>query len=363
MCKRIPIGWWAVLVLLAGGLKIFSLNPNRIEQQYAHGIYLKIAQVLRFIWGAVPISVGDLLYAGVTIWAICGAVKLIKQWRNKTLNKSRMRALALRFLFFGLCTYVLFYGLWGLNYSRVGIAGQLHLDEKTACTKQDVDTLVERLSTQLNRLAGQLLPTHRDSFNTHKKLFSQGEQLYKLAAIRYPFLNYKHYSVKPSLYSYLGNYLGFQGYYNPITGEAQVNTTVPISVQPFVLAHEMAHQLGYAKESEANFVAFLACRMHPSTHFKYSVYFDVYNYAVGALFYADSVKARWYQNRLHPKVKKDIAEYKAFYAKYKNPIEPYIDKMYSVFLKANNQPKGGESYGEVVTWLIAYYKKYGLDAV
>jgi hypothetical protein len=34
-------------------------------------------------------------------------------------------------------------------------------------------------------------------------------------------INYKYPSVKPSIFSYLGNYLGFTGYYNPFSGEAQ----------------------------------------------------------------------------------------------------------------------------------------------
>jgi hypothetical protein len=32
-------------------------------------------------------------------------------------------------------------------------------------------------------------------------------------------------------------------------------------------------------------------------------------------------------------------------------------------LKANNQPAGKRSYNEVVAWLIAYYKKFGVEAL
>ncbi len=60
---------------------------------------------------------------------------------------------------------------------------------------------------------------------------------------------------------WLGNYLGFTGYYNPFTGEAQVNTTVPQFLLPNIALHEMGHQIGYAKEDEANFSAYLAASM------------------------------------------------------------------------------------------------------
>jgi hypothetical protein len=36
---------------------------------------------------------------------------------------------------------------------------------------------------------------------------------------------------------------------------------------------------------------------------------------------------------------------------------------YGEFLKANNQPAGKKSYNEVIAWLIAYYKKFGVEAL
>jgi hypothetical protein len=78
------------------------------------------------------------------------------------------------------------------------------------------------------------------------------------------------------LWGWLGNYVGFTGYYNPFTGEAQVNTTVPKFLQPFTASHEVAHQLGYAKEMEANFVGYLAASHSTDTLFRYSVYLDLF---------------------------------------------------------------------------------------
>ena len=93
---------------------------------------------------------------------------------------------------------------------------------------------------------------------------------YRYAAREHPALLYFYPSVKFSFYGYLANYLGFSGYYNPFTGEAQVNTTVPRFVQPFTTCHEIGHQLGYAKEKEANFCGFLATKSSPDPAFRYS---------------------------------------------------------------------------------------------
>jgi len=353
---------WITLVAMAVIIKVISTNSEWVERYFTYGLYPVITTVLRFLLGWIPFSIGDILYILVIIGVVYKMIRLIKLVRRKRFSKQYAYRFAGKAVFLILLVYVIFYGLWGLNYSRQGIASQLQLSEQEYSTS-DLDTLVGLLSSKLNGQAQLLKPAMRDSFKSKQNLFFNASLLYKIAGTKYPFLSYRGYSVKPSLFSYLGNYMGFQGYYNPFTGEAQVNTTAPASVEPFVASHEIAHQLGYAKESEANFVGFLACRLHPSVNFKYSVYFDMYHYAIRELAFADSLKAKSYDSTLHPRVKKDIADYIEFYKKYRNPVEPYIDKMYSYFLKANNQPKGKRSYNEVVTWLIAYYKKYGKEVI
>ncbi|MCH5599314.1 DUF3810 domain-containing protein [Niabella ginsengisoli] len=353
---------WAIVIVLIITIKIISINPVWVERYYTNGVYPIIAVVLRYMFGWLPFSIGDIAYSLAIVFVIFKIVGTIKRIKNKNFSKQYAKSFIRKGVFVALVLYVVFYGLWGLNYSRLGIASQLGLKAKEYTTR-DIDTLVGLLHSRLNNNAVLLTNSMRDSFKTKRDVFFNASLLYKIAATKYPFLAYKAYSVKPSLFSYFGNYMGFQGYYNPFTGEGQVNTTIPKSVEPFVAAHEIAHQLGYAKESEANFVGFLACRLHPSINFKYSVYFDMYHYAIRELASVDTVKAKQYDSTLHKQVKKDMDEYIAFYKKYRNPIEPYIYKFYGYFLKANNQPKGRASYNEVVSWLIAYYKKYGHSVI
>ena len=161
------------------------------------------------------------------------------------------------------------------------------------------------------------------------------------------------------LFGTIGNYGGFLGYYNPFTGEAQVNTQVPAFTVPFTACHEIGHQLGYASESEASFVGFLAIQSGNSTVFNYSAYFDLFAFANGELYMRDSLTAKQNMKLLDTLVRKDYAEYREYLKKYRNPIEPLLTKIYGKYLQAHNQPKGIDSYDEVVAWIIAYYKKYG----
>jgi Protein of unknown function (DUF3810) len=305
---------------------------------------------------------GDFLYGAVIVLMLVRVIRLIRRIGRKKLTTAGLLRGLRKLAFALLCVYVLFYLMWGLNYSRRGIASQLSL-HMTRYTTGELDTLTAVLESRLNHYASVVKPSQRDSLYSKSNLFRASYEAYRLAHDAYPFLRYQPSSIKPSIYSYIGNYFGFEGYYNPFSGEGQVNTTVPVFEQPFVACHEIGHQVGYGKENEANFSGFLACRLHPSPVFRYSVYFDMYNYAIGEFYHADSTKAKQYLEALHPQVKKDYEELRSFFRKYKNPVEPVITWAYGKYLQANNQPGGKRTYSEVIAFLIAYQRKYGIQSL
>jgi hypothetical protein len=360
---RLMKSWsWVLLIVFSILIKWVSWYPGWVERNYSQGIYPLIAKIQRFLFGWIPFSLGDFLYAFLILVLMFKTGKLIKLIYRRQFTRKYLIAGLQQFIFIFLFVYVFFNLLWGLNYNRLGIAHQLGLQVKPY-TLEDLDTLTTIMQKRVNYYAAFVTEEQRDSFNRKKLLFRSGCDAFITVGGEFSFLNYQPRSVKPSIFSYLGNYLGFQGYYNPFSGEAQVNTTVPRFLEPFVTTHEIAHQLGYGKENEANFVGYLACKVHPSNAFRYSVYFDMYSYAVGEVSRRDSTRAKRFQDGRHPQVTKDQHEFRAFYDKYKNPIEPIIMRAYGHFLKANNQPAGKRTYNEVVAWLIAYYKKFGVDAL
>jgi len=197
------------------------------------------------------------------------------------------------------------------------------------------------------------------SYPNDKTLFNEAVQSYKNTTIVYPFLHYEAQSVKASVFSPVMSYLGTSGYYNPFTGEAQVNTTIPEFLLPYVTCHEMAHQLGYATEDEANFAGYLSASNSFDPLFKYSTYLDLYQYANYELFFRDSVLAKKNYARLDTLVKADLHELRTFWRSHENFVERITTKLYSQYLKANRQPQGIDTYSHVTAWLIAYKNKYG----
>ncbi len=353
---------WVTLILLVILIKLSSLYSGFIEQYYSNGIFPVFSKVQRFLFGWLPFSLGDLVYGFFILVILVKIWQLLKILFKRKYSRQYFLEGLKQIIFFLLFVYVFFYLLWGLNYSRKGIATQLNL-KMSRYSLAELDTLTNVLEQRLNYYAAMVEPAQRDSFYKKRNLFHESYEAYKLGVQRYPFLNYQPRSIKPSLFSYAGNIFGFEGYYNPFSGEGQVNTTIPVFMQPYVACHEIGHQVGYGKENEANFAGFLACRLHPSPVFRYSVYFDMYNYTINSLFRNDSVRAKQYLEALHPQVKKDYDEIKRFFSKYENPIQPVITWIYGKYLKANNQPAGKKTYSEVIAFLIAYQRKFGKESL
>jgi hypothetical protein len=360
-------GWlfagWLLIALIISCLSYF---PVFLESLYATGFYPGFARLLRAFTQWIPFSLGDILYAIVLVYVCRKLFKLLLFIRQNRPEPAWWKQWLFRNLRRMLAVYVVFKVFWGLNYYRQGIAWQLQMKQEVY-NKEQVKAITDTLISRLNDCRRQI----SDSVLKDRGLdtiFSEAYHCYQRAAAAFPFLRYSHRSVKPSLYSGIADYLGFTGYYNPFTGEAQVRYDVPRILLPYITAHEMAHQLGYASESEANFVGYLAAVSSNDVYFRYSVYLDLFSYAQ-----AEEIKLYGQQkdfkafesvvlhNRqsLDTLVKLDRKRIRSFFQKRQNAISPAVSGLYDQYLKMNQQLQGVNSYNEVVGWLIAYQKKYG----
>ncbi len=350
----------SLLILICITINIFSSNAENVENSFSNHFYKSFSSFLRIVFGWLPFSIGDFLYLLLAIFLI---IKLFQILRFVFVKKSRVNMKEkiitgfVSTLFFCSCVYIVFNIFWGINYNRIGIANQLDL-KLEKYTLEDLKCINELLVQKINDSKA-VIEKNNIKYPSNEELFSRTQNAYNTLSKKYFFLSYKNKSIKKSLWGWLGNYTGFLGYYNPFTGEAQVNTTVPKFTQPFTTCHEVAHQLGYAKEMEANFVGYLAASNSTDTLFRYSVYAELFLYANKSLFFADYKQALSNRKRLSAAVVIDFKEQKKFNEEHTSFVEPLISNMYSKFLKMNKQPMGILSYDEVTAFLIAYYKKYG----
>ena len=237
-------GGWEKLILpvaLFIIIKVFSFFPSLVEDWYSSKLYPIIAVSLRWLTGWLPFSFGDVLYTVAVIWILVRIYKTIKAVIKKKVTKTTFLHSFRRTLVIVLWIYILFNFLWGLNYERLGIAYQLKLETGEYGTPE-LKTLTSSLIDKANAERLQL----GDSSFTYplsKEIFKQAKEAYDSAEKKYPFLNYSGFSIKSSLYGKFGNYAGFLGYYNPFTGESQVNTRIPGFLIPYTTCHEIGHQV------------------------------------------------------------------------------------------------------------------------
>lgn len=247
--------------------------------------------------------------------------------------------------------WLIFHLLWGFNYYRQDIGYQFNIDKKKFKISE-LEQLAQYFLSETNRY-GEGRKNGPYSIESSSKIL---QHAYDSLAVRHPHLKFVSPSFKTSSFGVLGNYMGYGGYYNPLTGEAQVNDLQPAFFLPFTGAHEIAHQLGYAKESEANFIGYLASIYSADSSLKYAANLEMFLYANNALHRKDSVAANLYFDCLSPIAKQDLKTYRAYIEKYQGPVDKITSAFYTQFLKINNQPEGMGSYSRVIVWLFNYLK-------
>ena len=348
-----------VLLIVSLLVKLYSLHSLRVENQYSTHFYPALGRFFRKLFGSWSFSLGDILYGlaiSYFIYKLYRLIRFIVKTRQFDLYKQRLKSFGLNTLIILAAIYIIFNIFWGINYNRKGIAWQLDLPEEkysTAELREINCVLIKKINASKRALINR-----NEAYPSNPQLFKMVDRAYQSLSKEIPYLQYQQPSLKSSAWSRFGNYTGFTGYYNPFTGEAQVNTTIPKFLQPFTACHEVAHQLGYAKEMEANFVGYLAAKASPDTLFHYSVYLDLFTYANRNLYMNDSASAKLYRKDLDAAVKKDILEWREFNRKHVGRLEPLVRWIYGKYLQNNQQPNGMSSYDEVTGFIIAYYKKY-----
>lgn len=332
-------------------LQILKNFPEFVETYYSQGFYPVISKISRFIFGWIPFSIGDLFYLLIAIVAI--------RWLYR--NVRRLRYEAARFLIDIAATvslvYFTFHLLWGLNYYRQPLHQTLGLDYEY--TTEELINTTKRLiakSNALHRELGYADSVKIDLPYSQREIFIKSLDGYQTLAVKYPNLAYSPKSLKKSGWSLGLTYMGYSGYYNPFSGEAQVNNLIKTYKFPVVSCHEEAHQIGFAAENEANFIATLATINNKDPFIQYSGYIFSLRYCVNEIARRDMKAYEELLKTINPGILASYKEMRDFWEKYKNPFENFSKGFWDQFLKANNQSKGIMSYSYMVALVVNYFE-------
>lgn len=305
---------------------------------------------MRFSLGFIPFSLGDLLYGALIFLLIAWLVRRISQrFRNpKIWIPDALATLSV--------IYFCFHLFWGFNYYRLPLHKSLEIENDY--TTEKLVSLSETLIDRSNKLHREIVSNDSLKVNydySKSEMFDITLDGYKHIQKDFPELTYKGEALKRSIFSLPLTYMGFNGYLNPLTNEAQVNTIIIPYKLPTTASHEIGHQLGFAKENEANFISCLVTMNHPNLRFRYSGYTFALSYCLSELYRRDQAKAEELICTINPGILKNYREVEEFWLKHQNPFEPLFKATYNRYLIANNQIDGMKSYSYVVALLVNYF--------
>lgn len=332
-------------------IKLLSNYPDFVEQYYSNGLYPIISKFLRYTLGWMPFSFGDLVYTFGSIYAI--------RWFYK--NRKRLLKDTKYWFIDVFAAFAILFGafhlFWGLNYHRLPLHKSLNLEQDY--TTEQLVKVTELLIEKSNSLHSEI--SENDTLKvdiplTKSEIFKMTPSGYENLMQRFPHLEYHPKSLKKSLYSYPLTYMGFSGYLNPLTNEAQVDGLIPVFKFPTTSAHEIAHQLGYAAENEANFIGFMATTNNDNIYFKYAGYTFALRFCLNEIYRRDEALYEDVVLNVNEGILKNYKEVRDFWEAHENPAEPLFKIFYSNFLKANKQSKGMQSYNYVVALIVNYFE-------
>jgi len=350
------------ILLLPLGILLtqFSRNfPNLIENFYSTDFYKIIANILCFITSSLPFSLAELIilsFITLIIWYILKTIITLYKSYNKRLKILKKFILNI-FTALGVI-YFSFQLLWGFNYQRLTLGKIFHLNVHNS-SSTELSSLCVRLINSLNTLRV-TINQNKDGVMKlpydKKHILKTAHLGYDRVPLRYSKLKGNYGIPKAILLSSLMCYTGITGFYFPFTGEANINMAEPDSFLPFTITHEMAHQRGFAKEDEANFIAYIACVNHPDINFQYSGSLSALSYSLNALWKDDPLAYKKLILTCSIGVLNDLNYNQSFWQRYSGPIEKISDKVNDTYLKSQNQRSGTRSYGEMVDLLLASHR-------
>jgi hypothetical protein len=344
------------LVIIVSGIlfqSLASLVPWLVERIYSATIFPRVLGALSILSRGLRFSVGEVL-TGLTLLAVCACVVLFcvgllrrrcgrRSWVLSWLRYGAWVASGLLWIF--LFTF-------GLNYQRPLLFELLGYEQRKA-QPQELDELGRWMVGSVNQTyveaheGGRINPEREEVVRLLNESFETAPEFGLLPRGDFA-------PPKPLFSSEVFTRLGISGVYFPFTAEPNYNADVPDFQIPFSIAHEMAHQRGVARESEANFVAYVVCVNSRDPFVRYSGYRNGLG-VLSELYKVEPEKARELARQLGTGYREDSRRAALFWAKASGAAGALSHRVNDLYLRANRVKAGAADYSNSTTLIIAYH--------
>lgn len=339
-------------IFVAIDMRVISPSPAWIERHYSNGYYPHIDEAIRSVSQPLPFSLGDalliVLLVTLATWLTDTVRNAVRRRKPEVAGPTFLRICAVLALVF-----IWFMVGWGYSYDRIPAARKIVVDNSRT-NEDSVAAFAEHVVDELNAnteaahgavplsvaaMGARLQPTFEAAIR----------RLGDDAAFAAP-------PIKPTIFQLVMTSSGSDGFMDPWTHELNVDATLSAFERPAIYAHEWAHLAGFADESEANFIAVLACTNASDPSLRYSgwllTWFNL----------PSNVRPT---HRASPLVAADIEAIRKRYERQVNPTVARAQRTaYNAYLHANRVKAGYASYEYFIRWLTgARFDKEGLPLV
>lgn len=335
----------SLVVGLAGVAALITIPASFVERWFSAGLYPWVQRIVTPVTNLLPFAWFDVILivvAGGTIALLVKAARQARRERTWRPLLDRLWTLVVA----AACGYLLFLTLWGMNYRRLPMTQRLEMKAATPA-RDEVTQLGMIAIARLNALHARAhaLGWPGDEWR-QPELVNAFHAAQRLLEDTPPVVPGR---LKPTILAPYFRWTGVDGMVDPFGLEVLANSDLLPFERPFVAAHEWAHLAGFADESEASFLAWLAS-LRGNEAAQYSGWLYVFWQVNGDVGPSDrETLAR----ALDVGPRRDVA---AIVERLRRGQLPLLRNMswavYDQYLRANRVEEGIRSYGEVVTLIL-----------
>ena len=340
--KRNFISLFIFSAVVIASVILFSRNAS-LSEWYMIKIYPSVATFLSTISSLFPFSVYD-------VFIVIAVLYLLKLILFLIIRRTSFKSFLFSLVRFVTILIAWFYFSWGISYFRKDYYNRTNIPE-TAFNSDNLREFTSHFITQANNSYVEFEVMEKEEIR--KEIEKAYKRVHEPLAINWP--NGKR-RVKKMVFESLFTKMGISGYYGPFFNEIHINNYSLNFTYPFTLAHEMAHQFGIAKESEANLYAYIVCINSEDERIRYSAYASIISYLLNDVRALMPDEYEEVINSVNPVIIEDLQRNRKHWLSARNEtLSDVQNKAYDAYLKGNRISSGRENYSEVVGLLISSY--------
>ena len=346
--------------LISIGLSLlFRSMPTFVETFYSRGLFVGIRWFVDHTISYIPFPMIYLFFLVVFFLTIRSVVQIVK--KKTSLSRKLFQSLY-SLLAFASLLIVIFFWMWGYNYSRIAIEDQLGFTPapmKVNELKMALTALSPKVIEARQRLCSS------DTQITEKHL-PKGFKNKIVEAVRDELMEHDIPAVskaKPRLLRPKGllKIFGAIGIYWPFVGESNIDTALHPLQWPEVLAHELSHAYGFGDEGTCSFLAFLALENSEDPFIRYAILLDYWRSLASNYLKYEKEDYYAYRKSLPASFIRDLDDINERSKKYKGLFPKLRKKTYNAYLKTQGIPEGIENYNRVLMLVESWKKHQAID--